>query len=720
MALNLIAGLSVLGIAFVVNSLLVIFVYLNNPRSATNRIYALLGIFISIWIITTYSAQAPIFEPVFLMLTRLTFFFATPMNIAFLLLAHTLPSNTLQLRKRWLILLLGSGLLVMIVVLTPLAVRDIEIVDGAPRPIPGPGLALFGPYSVLINLTAVFILLRRYRRAAGRQRAQFRVVAWGIMLMFGLIIISVFLPVALWGNASLVPLIPLYTLIFLGMTAYAIMRHGFLDIRVLVARAVSYLMLVVVLAAVYTIVLSVGAAQVFNIIIDARLFVAGLILTTVAVVLFQPVLAVVQRLTNKIFFKGRYDATQLLANLTRIMAETIDLDQMTHRILSLLTKEMKMSKAAFLLIEKHRITDVKGIGYQTSTMTAAQLETLFHRQFEEQSNFVLEDLQDTSLKPLFQELDIAIAIPVKVEETEVAVLALGPKLSGEIYQPHDIATLTTFAAEAGIAIQNAKAYTAIKKFSEELEEMVEERTKQLKETQERELEKARQVNKLKDEFVFIAAHELRTPVTAIRGFLELVAEAQRNFPKDVQEHLNTIGVASDHLNQLVNDLLEVARSDAGTMKVKVEPIDIVPIAEGIVNEFGSLAQEKELTVTVEAKGKVAKALADSNKVKEVMSNLVSNAIKYNRPKGQVQVIITSPSNTVTVEVHDTGYGIPKDQQEKIFQKFFRAESNETHNVLGPGLGLFVTRMLVEKMGGKITFTSVEGEGTVFTVGLPRA
>lgn len=156
------------------------------------------------------------------------------------------------------------------------------------------------------------------------------------------------------------------------------------------------------------------------------------------------------------------------------------------------------------------------------------------------------------------------------------------------------------------------------------------------------------------------------------------------------------------------------------MKVVVAPIDLVPIIKGTVQELASVAEKKNVTIQIRNDGDRVMAMADEGKVKEVASNIIGNAIKYNRHGGHVEISMFAQGEQVIVEVRDTGYGIPKKQQEQIFQKFFRARVKETQEILGTGLGLFITRKLVEKMGGQVLFTSNEGKGSTFAFSLPKA
>jgi signal transduction histidine kinase len=452
--------------------------------------------------------------------------------------------------------------------------------------------------------------------------------------------------------------------------------------------------------------------------ISFNLFVVFLVLLAVTALSFEPLERLMRRITNRIFFAGSYDSDTLLSELTHIMAETIDLEALTDQILKTLMGSMNISKGTFLIMREHVFVNIFGVGYDKRLLTASGFEGLFHKPFDTVPYFLFDGLEEESLKQLFRSFEVAVAIPIRVEKREVALLILGEKMSGEMYYSEDLKFLTTFALNAGVAIDNAQSYAEIKEFNKELEGRVEERTKELRETEERELAEARNVARLKDEFVFIAAHELRTPIAAIKGFLQMVSETSVKFPKDVRENLKAINSASDILNQLINDLLEIARSESGTVKVSVQPTDVVPIVKSVLKEMSSLARKQKVRMAFHSRGKIPSALVDSDKVKEVIMNLVSNGIKYNKAGGTLAVSVSKKRSSVVMEFKDTGYGIPEDQEGHIFQKFFRVRGKNTQEVSGTGLGLFIVRMLTDKMGGAVTFKSSEGKGSTFTVSFP--
>ncbi len=229
----------------------------------------------------------------------------------------------------------------------------------------------------------------------------------------------------------------------------------------------------------------------------------------------------------------------------------------------------------------------------------------------------------------------------------------------------------------------------------------------------------KQLEQLKDEFVFVAAHELRTPVAAMKGYLSLILDGTTGAITDgTKAYVEKVIASDNRLVQLVNDLLEVARSEAGRLTIKVSPIDVAPLVRAVLDELKSLADEKSVKMVYEPPADLPKAMGDADHVKEVMVNLVGNAIKYMGGAGTVTVSHEAKDGRLITHVADTGVGIAKEAQEKLFQKFYRVQTEKTRDITGTGLDLFIVREIVEKMGGKIWVESEEGKGSTFSFSLP--
>ncbi|MEK7561140.1 MAG: sensor histidine kinase [Patescibacteria group bacterium] len=229
----------------------------------------------------------------------------------------------------------------------------------------------------------------------------------------------------------------------------------------------------------------------------------------------------------------------------------------------------------------------------------------------------------------------------------------------------------------------------------------------------------RRLQELKNEFVFIAAHELRAPVTAIRGYLSMVFEGSAGpVSGKLKEYLSPVEQAASRLARLVDDILEIARSEAGRIKIQVFALDIRESIRAVVSEANALAVPKKIMLSYDRPKDILLVLADTVRIKEVLMNFVSNAIKYNNEGGWVKIYHESEDGRVITHVEDNGLGLSKDDQEHLFQKFFRATSAKTQMIEGTGLGLFITKELIEKMGGTVWFRSEEGRGTRFSFSLP--
>lgn len=230
-----------------------------------------------------------------------------------------------------------------------------------------------------------------------------------------------------------------------------------------------------------------------------------------------------------------------------------------------------------------------------------------------------------------------------------------------------------------------------------------------------------QLQKLKDEFVFMASHELKAPVAALKGYLTLILEGTiGKVDETAKAYLLKMKSSIERLLQLVHDLLEVSRAEAGVLSLNLKPINIDEAVKSAIEELSSLANKKNIQINYQPLENLPQVMGDLERLKEVMINLISNAIKYNYENGKVNIFYEIKEEELITNIQDTGFGIPKDQQEKIFQKFFRAQSKLSANIEGTGLGLFIVKQLIEKMNGKIWFVSEENKGSTFSFSLKIA
>ncbi len=229
----------------------------------------------------------------------------------------------------------------------------------------------------------------------------------------------------------------------------------------------------------------------------------------------------------------------------------------------------------------------------------------------------------------------------------------------------------------------------------------------------------KEIDRVKTEFVSVASHQLRTPLTAIKLFTEmLIGEDVGKLNKDQKEYLDNVYNSTERMVRLVNDLLNVTRIESGRLRVSPQDTDISEFIKDVIIEAKPGAK-MDNTIIRFRKVKIPKVPLDQNLFRQVIQNMISNAIRYSDPeKGEVQVAAKKDKDNFIISVSDNGIGIPKNMQKRIFEKFYRADNAIKAVTEGTGLGLYVSRMIVENSGGKIWFESVENKGTTFYVKMP--
>jgi PAS domain S-box-containing protein len=237
------------------------------------------------------------------------------------------------------------------------------------------------------------------------------------------------------------------------------------------------------------------------------------------------------------------------------------------------------------------------------------------------------------------------------------------------------------------------------------------------ERERQQVEHLRNLDRMKDEFIALVSHELRTPLTSIRGYLELVTEGDSGGLTAEQQHfLGVVGRNADRLQSLVGDLLFIAQMEAGRVELERADVDLAAVCEESVESGRPLAGAKQIELMLDAEH--VALVGDRVRLGQLVDNFVSNAIKFTPDRGTVHVRVSAQDGHAVIEVADTGMGIPADEQERLFERFFRSSTATAQAIQGTGLGLTIARAIAEGHGGGITFTSVENEGTTFRIQLP--
>jgi signal transduction histidine kinase len=278
----------------------------------------------------------------------------------------------------------------------------------------------------------------------------------------------------------------------------------------------------------------------------------------------------------------------------------------------------------------------------------------------------------------------------------VGVLEALNKVDASPFSEEDGQVLMTLAAQAAVAIENARLITALQKAYEQLN----------------------QVDQIKSDFIAIASHELRTPLGLILGYAAMLREDLKN--PDTTQQLDVVMSSALRLRDLIDDMVNVQHIEEGKAKLDLTEFVLQEVVQGVVEAVSELYTAKEQEILISLPPQPLSLRADREKITLVLNNLLTNAIKFTDARGRIMVSAEHKNGDVQVHVADTGIGIPAREVERIFDRFYQVEPHLTRMYGGLGLGLAIAKGMIELHGGKIWVESVEGLGSRFSFSVPVA
>jgi signal transduction histidine kinase/CHASE3 domain sensor protein len=294
-----------------------------------------------------------------------------------------------------------------------------------------------------------------------------------------------------------------------------------------------------------------------------------------------------------------------------------------------------------------------------------------------------------------------LAYPIALGDEGAGALVLG---GIHVAAEEDVVEVLDAARQLAVALHNAWTHDRLREKSVALTEQGERLTR---------------ANKVKTEFLASMSHELRTPLSAILGFADLlVSSPKEQLSPRARESLERIKRNGEHLLELINDVLDLAKAETGRVDVRLASVNVAQLARACVAEVDSLRGGKELRLTVDASDAVVETMTDAQRVRQILLNLLSNAIKFT-DKGEVVLRIRVTPTEIHLSVEDSGIGIPAGAMKELFQDFHQLEMGDGRRYEGTGVGLALSRRLARALGGEIEVRSREGEGSIFTLVLPR-
>jgi len=573
----------------------------------------------------------------------------------------------------------------------------------------GPLFFIFVLHIVWYIGAGVIRLIQSSRHAPAERRAQLDVVVAGFLLSaLTVIVTNVVMPVG-FSYFGLQEVGALSVVFLIGAFAYAIVFQGLFDIRFVIKRTVIFTGLIGCLIGLYG-ALALFATQVLRkapVSLDEFLF--NLLAVAVVGLTSESLRQWIAARTDHWLFQKDYEQQAIVAKLNQELSEVFDLDKALDTVLKSVCRTLHLTHGiayAFEPADGGELAQkkVRQLGYHTSAKLFLNESEGVTRYFTNHVGTVEVEHLDletsgsdgysspkghlpTGARARLISLGVAIAVPIHQSGQLAGLLLLGKKRSGSQFTHRDLAFLSLIAAPTLSAIQKAKLYEG---------------------------------DQTKTEFVSIAAHELLTPIAGIQGYMSMILdEGLGKVDTQAKGYLSKANTSANRLSELVKDLLSVSRIESGKMKFEPHELNLEALIHDAIDQVAPNAKTKGLSLIFETAPSVPTVYADGNRLMEVLINLIGNAIKYT-PNGSVTVSAKSEGKFVKVAVKDTGLGMTPEAQQHLFKKFYRVRTSETESIAGTGLGLYVTKSILVRMGATITVISTPKVGSTFEICLPAA
>ncbi len=582
--------------------------------------------------------------------------------------------------------------------------------DGTPQPINGPGMLIFTAITSLYILAGIVRFFLSYRNAAGMSRVRMQYFLLGtLILMLSTILFDVVFPAQ--GIFNFILLGPASLLVFIGTTAYAILRYHLMNIRVVIRYGIIYSVLIAVLSGIISLV-SLGVSQTIG-----DLY--AIILSAVVIaVIIQPLEHFIARITDHILFQDGYCPDVLMHEINDILTGSLLLDVLLPKFLKKISTEMHAKRSAIALnLHKDHYIGRQVYSYHTREFSLPSHHMLW-KYFDKYPATILDldvieriaerhlHFTPTDYKVLYDEMDalnFQVFIPLSVKDKLIGIFMMGKKLSREPYFTQDLNLLESIGSQLATLIENVRLYERERELYEDL----------------------KIADKAKSDFIEVVSHQFRTPLSVIRWDSELLTDMVEGYKKrdNSSELCDAILQSTTFLTEMLDNIFDVLSIEGKKMKPQMTRTVVREVIDGAVHD--ALFDAKRRSIVIEwnkDSAPIFEIFADAKQIHRILSIFLKNAIKYNHERGSVVVraesVVRNKVSCALIEIRDTGLGIPEKNIPKVFDKFFRGADPLAATTQGSGLGLYIAKSLIDMHRGEVAISSKVGKGTIVSIYLP--
>ncbi len=709
-------------INFSIGLLLGFFVLYKNPKARLNKSLAFWCASVAFWSFFYFLWQTEQSNSdLALFWTRVLMLGAVWIPVAYLKVVLVFL-NIEERYKKFLNLNYLLSVVFSLLLLTPLMVDHVEPLAGFIFwPKPGIAYAPFLMMFVGVSAYSAYLSFRALKtETSAIKRAQIKYLLLGIAIS----LVGGSTNYFLWYNIPIKPYGNLFASTYVLFTVYAIIRYRLLDVRIVVRRIFVYFGVAFFAYAIFYL-LTWFYNEFFGGVFANGALIIGLAIAPLFAFGFYRVDKGMKIFANKYLFSGLYNFQETISRLAGQLTYHTDLVEITDLITKTIQDIMGIKKVEVTMLNPRARTKDSLIKYLEKTQRPVVLEELSLFSSDERLKEKPEDL--LLIVEQMKKMDISVCLPLVNNKKLIGSIALGPRLFGDPFTVEDLELLMTLSNQAAIAIDNAELYKEVKDFNKTLKQKVNDQTMTLQDKTKVLEEQAEHLKKLlamRSEFLDIASHQLKTPISVIFGTISMFREGSlKNVPQETQNHLiDNIYQKSLKISQIIRDILQASEFDTekfSFVEKRIVLVDLNKVLADVIADSQNFANEKKLQLVFIPNPANPQIKSDPDYLEQALFNLVDNALKYTK-EGKVEMLLDENPQSIIIKVKDTGVGIPKDDQARMFGKFERATNAVDMYTDGSGLGLFITREVIQAHpGGTITFISEEGKGTEFIVTIPK-
>jgi signal transduction histidine kinase len=580
-----------------------------------------------------------------------------------------------------------------------------------------PGYFLYGTAFSTAYIISVLYLVNAVSRSLGSERNKYIQILISILIVgFTGLVTNLYLPSI--GNYTLIWAAPALVIFVVLTSSISIVRYKTFDIKLAAVRSAAYALSLLVLALIYYAIAYIASTTLFQGKVSNSFSISPLniLLALLLAFIFQPIKNSFDKLTDRIFFRDRYKSDEFYRRLSEVLTTTTDLRNLLQRAAQEIGTTLKAEQAFFFLQYdegKRHITagtkDHKDLPLDDVESINAYVQTHGDQILVTQ---LLEN--DSKLKRVLVSHKIALLMPLMHHDKTVGYLALGEQKSSG-YTNRDIKVLKTISDELIIAIQNALSVQEVRMINASLEQRIEMATAELRTSNAR----LKRLDASKDEFLSMASHQLRTPLTSVKGYLSMMIDGDVGKISAMQKQvLEEAFSSSERMVHLIHDFLNVSRLQTGKFMLELSDVNLAELIQQEVDSLEKVASSHSMKLEFKNTAGDVHLQIDDTKIRQVVMNYIDNAIYYSHPDSTIFIELSKTEKDVILEIKDTGIGVPKSEQEQLFSKFYRASNARKQRPDGTGVGIFLAKKVITALGGDIVFRSKEGKGSVFGFTLP--